>query len=67
MLFEAFDHRLSTNGYLAMGGQIDDSTLITAPKQRNTQDERDAIKAGKAAQEVWPNEPAKAAPKDVDA
>ncbi len=31
-----------------------------APKQRNTQDEKDTIKAGKAAQEVWPDEPAKA-------
>jgi hypothetical protein len=32
-----------------MGGQIVDATLIAAPKQRNTQDEKDAIKAGKAA------------------
>jgi IS5 family transposase len=58
-----------TIGYvpLAMGGQIVDATLIAAPKQRNTQDEKDAIKAGKAAQEVWPDEPAKAAQKDVDA
>jgi transposase, IS5 family len=67
VLFDAFDHRLRTNGYLAMGGQIVDATLIAAPKQRNTQDEKDAIKAGKAAQEVWPDEPAKAAQKDVDA
>jgi len=67
VLFDAFDHRLRTNGYLAMGGQIVDATLIAAPKQRNTQDEKDAIKAGKAAREVWPNEPAKAAQKDVDA
>ncbi|CAN1503842.1 COG3039 Transposase and inactivated derivatives, IS5 family [Sphingomonadaceae bacterium] len=67
VLFDAFDHRLRTNGYLAMGGQIVDATLIAAPKQRNTQDEKDAIKAGKSAQEVWPNEPAKAAQKDVDA
>ena len=50
-----------------MGGQIVDATLIAAPKQRNTQDEKDAIKAGKAAHEVWPDEPAKAAQKDVDA
>jgi hypothetical protein len=50
-----------------MGGQIVDATLIAAPKQRNTQDEKDAIKAGKAAEEIWPDEPAKAAQKDVDA
>jgi IS5 family transposase len=60
VLFDAFDYRLRTTGYLAIGGQIVDAT---APKQRNTQDQKDAIKA---AQEVWPNEPAKAAQKDVD-
>ena len=60
VLFDAFDHRLRSNGYMAMGGQIVDATLIASPKQRNTQDEKDTIKAGKAAQEVWPDEPAKA-------
>lgn len=59
--------RLRTNGYLAMGGQIVDATLVAAPKQRNTQEEKDAIKAGKTADEVWPDKPAKAAQKDVDA
>jgi transposase, IS5 family len=65
--FDAFDNRLRTNGYLAMGGQIVDATLVAAPKQRNTQEEKDAIKAGKTADEVWPDKPAKAAQKDVDA
>jgi hypothetical protein len=35
--------------------QIVDTTLIATPKQRNTQnekEEKDAIKAGKAAQDV---------------
>jgi IS5 family transposase len=50
-----------------MGGQIVDATLVAAPKQRNTQEEKDAIKAGKTASEVWPDKPAKAAQKDVDA
>ena len=67
VLFDAFDPRLRTNGYLAMGGQIVDATLVAAPKQRNTQEEKDAIKAGKTAEEVWPDKPAKAAQKDVDA
>src|SRR5690606_33120012 len=49
VLFGSFDHRLRTNGYLAMGGQIVDATLVAAPKQRNAQEERDAIKAGKTA------------------
>jgi IS5 family transposase len=67
VMFYAFDNRLRTNGYLAMGGQIVDATLVAAPKQRNTQEEKDAIKAGKIANEVWPDKPAKAAQKDVDA
>ena len=75
VLFDAFDNRLRTNGYLApstslrtgMGGQIVDATLVAAPKQRNTQEEKAAIKEGKTADEVWPDKPAKAAQKDVDA
>jgi transposase, IS5 family len=50
-----------------MGGQIDDPTLVAAPKQRNTQEEKDAIKVGKTAYEVSPDKPAKAAQKDFDA
>ena len=48
-----------TIGYvpLAMGGQIVDAPLIAAPKQHKTQEEKDAIKARKAAYEVWPDEP----------
>lgn len=67
VLFDAFDHQLRANGYLAMGGQIVDATLVAAPKQRNTQEEKDAIKAGKTADAIWPDRPAKAAQKDTDA
>src|ERR1700712_3265869 len=67
VLFDAFDDRLRTNGYLAMGGQIVDATLVAAPKQRNTQEEKEAIKEGKTAGEIWPDEPARAAQKDTDA
>jgi len=66
-LFDAFDQQLRKSGYIAMGGQIVDATLVAAPKQRNTKEEKDAIKAGKTAAEVWPDRPAKAAQKDVDA
>ena len=66
-LFADFDHRLRTLGYLPMGGQIVDATLVAAPKQRNTAAEKAAIKEGKSALEIWPNEPAKAAQKDTDA
>lgn len=66
-LFLDFDRQLRAAGYLAMGGQIVDATLVSAPRQRNTADEQAAIKAGKSATEIWPDKPAKAAQKDVDA
>lgn len=51
-LFADFDRQLKERGYLAMGGQIVDATLVAAPKQRNTQAEKDAIKEGKKAGEI---------------
>ena len=66
-LFARFDKYLTKAGYLAMGGQIVDATLVSAPKQRNNDGEKADIKEGKSAAEVWPDEPAKAAQKDVDA
>jgi transposase len=66
-LFAAFDRSLRERGYLPMGGQIVDATLVAAPKQRNTAAEKDAIKAGKSAAEIWPGNQAKAAQKDTDA
>lgn len=47
-VFADFDRLLKERGYLAMGGQIVDATLVGAPKQRNTAAEKDAIKAGKS-------------------
>ena len=66
-LFAAFDRELRRCGYLAMGGQIVDATLVSAPKQRNSDDEKQAIKAGLNAAEIWPDRPAKAAQKDTQA
>ena len=66
-LFADFDRQLRTRGYLPMGGQIVDATLVAAPKQRNTAAEKAAIKEGKSAREIWPDQPAKAAQKDTDA
>mgnify|MGYP001222218087 CR=1 FL=1 len=65
-LFSRFDKHLSRSGYLAKGGQIVDATIIQAPKQRNTQDEKDAIKRGEIP-EGWKDKPAKLAQKDRDA
>ena len=45
-LFEEFERQLKASGYLAMGGQIVDASLVAAPRQRNTVAEKAAIKAG---------------------
>ena len=66
-LFATFDRVLREAGYLPMGGQIVDATLVAAPRQRLTATEKGAAKAGRSADEIWPDQPAKAAQKDVDA
>src|SRR3974390_1480304 len=43
-VFARFDAALRATGYIAMSGQIVDASLIAAPKQRNTDDEKKAIK-----------------------
>lgn len=63
-LFARFDAALKDRGYLAMGGQIIDATVVPAPKQRNTQEEKTAIKEGRIRKE-WT--PAKVRQKDRDA
>ena len=65
-LFERFDTALRQAGYIAMGGQIVDASLIAAPKQRNTQDEKAALKQGRIPEE-WKAKPAKLRQKDRDA
>jgi transposase, IS5 family len=66
-LFEQLDRAIRDAGYLPMSGQIVDASLVAAPRQRNTDGEKAAIKAGKTATEIWPDKPAKAAQKDTDA
>jgi transposase, IS5 family len=46
-LFARFDAMLREAGYLAMGGQIVDASIVAAPKQRNTEAEKAAIKVGR--------------------
>ena len=65
-LFARFDAALNAAGYLAMGGQIVDATIVAAPRQRNTQAEKDAIKAGRIP-DGWADKPAKLRQKDRDA
>lgn len=64
---KAFDWQLQNKGYIPMSGQIVDASLVPAPRQRNTEGEREAIKSGKSARDIWPDEPNKAAQKDTDA
>ena len=65
-LFARFDKHLAKAGYLAMGGQIVDATIVAAPKQRNSDAEKAAIKAGKVPDD-WQDKPAKLRQKDRDA
>src|SRR6266550_3871317 len=65
-LFARFGQHLEAAGYLARGGQIIDATIVSVPRQRNTKEENEAIKAGKTP-EGWEKQPAKNAQKDTDA
>ena len=65
-LFAPFDAALTDRGDLAMGGQIIDAAVVPAPKQRNTDEEKAAIKQVKTP-ERWKAKPAKVRQKDCDA
>lgn len=66
-VMKAFDWQLHKKGYIPMSGQIVDASLVPAPKQRNTDPEKEAVNAGRTASEIWPDEPNRAAQKDTDA
>jgi IS5 family transposase len=65
-LFDRFDAALRAAGFIAMSGQIIDASLVAAPRQRNTQAEKDDIKAGRVPRD-WQRRPAKLRHKDRDA
>jgi hypothetical protein len=58
--------RPPVRGFLAMSGQIVDATIVATPKQRNTIEEKKAIKDGQIPAD-WKDKPAKLAQKDRDA
>ena len=64
-LFKRFDTHLKAQGYLAMGGQMIDASIIEAPRQRNTDEEKEALKEGRIPEE-WAAKPAKLRQKDRD-
>jgi IS5 family transposase len=65
-LFDRFDATLRAAGYIAMSGQIVDASLVAVPRQRNTDDEKKAIKEGRIPPN-WNAKPAKLRHKDRDA
>jgi transposase, IS5 family len=65
-LFAAFDGHLKAQGWLAMGGQMIDASIVPVPRQRNGRDENATIKAG-GTPEGWDERPAKKRQKDTDA
>jgi len=66
LLFDRFNGYLNAKGYIARGGQIVAATIVSAPKQHNTLEENEAIKAGKTP-EGWEEKPTKNAQKDKEA
>lgn len=66
VLFGAYGAALTRAGFLAMGGQIIDASIVAAPKQRNTDAEKREVKAGRIPA-TWSDKPAKLAQKDRDA
>jgi transposase, IS5 family len=65
-LFARFGHHLEAKGYIARGGQMVDATIVPVPKNRNSKEENEAVKAGRTPRE-WAKKPAKIRQKDKDA
>ena len=65
-LFEELQEYLQHQGYKARGGQIIDATLIPVPKQHNSKEENQQIKAGDVPKD-WEDQPNKQRQKDTDA
>ena len=65
-LFDRFDRYLEARGMLALGGQIMDASIVEAPRQRNTREEKETIKSGETPSH-WKGNPNKLAQKDIDA
>jgi IS5 family transposase len=66
VLFGGYEAALTKAGFLAMGGQIVDASIVAAPKQRNTDAEKRELKEGRIPA-AWADKPAKLAQKDRDA
>ena len=65
-LFTRFDIQLDEHGCQARKGQIVDASFVEAPRQRNTREENEMIKAGKVPERIE-NNPNVKRQKDLDA
>jgi IS5 family transposase len=65
-LFEMFEGYLIDQGLEARGGQIIDATLVPVPKQRNTREENNDIKADRLP-DGWDESPNRLQQKELDA
>ena len=65
-LFARFHEQLAGQGFVARGGQMIDATFVEAPRQRNSREENEQIKAGGAPKD-WNDKPPKKRQKEVDA
>src|SRR5207248_7064525 len=63
LIEKLFARFLAAQGYMARGGQMVDATIVPVPKQRNSRDENDTVKAGGTPAE-WEQKPAKLRQKD---
>ncbi len=65
-LFAQFGRHLEAKGYIARGGQMVDATIVPVPRQRNSREDNETVKAGKTPAE-WGKKPAQNRQKDKDA
>ena len=65
-IFEQFTQFLEEKGLIINQGKMIDASFTVAPRQRNTREENEQIKAGKG-DELWNDNPNKKRHKDIDA
>lgn len=65
-LFDLFEGHITSMGFAAKKGQIVDASFVEAPKQRNSREQNETIKAGLIPEEFTQNEALKRQ-KDTDA
>jgi IS5 family transposase len=65
-LFEQFHRYLDHKGLFVNEGKIVDASFVEVPRQRNTKEENEKIKAGEG-KELWKDKPHKKCQKDIDA